>query len=464
MTISQKTGVTMREKRVSQLRLSHTIPQNEIGKELEAISGIIDANPAILDQVLADLVAAKRKTTGRKGMSAEQVLRCAHLKQWRGLTYEELAFHLEDSRSFRAFARLNGGRTPSVSTLQANIKCLSEATWEAINQSIVGYAAAEGMEQGRKVRMDSTGVESNIHYPTDSTLLQDAIRVITRWLENGKELNPVPGYPFSDHQRRVKKRVLKIQNARKDKERKKAYGDLLLVAELVLRYALGAIPVLKAYESELIEEQWRARLIAENLEEAVGLFDRLINQTERRVIRGEKVPAEEKLVSFFETHTDIIEKGNRETLFGHKLFLVGGGSGLILDCLIERGNPADSDMFKPLIERQQQVFNRPPRQASADGGFASRENLQWAKEKGVKDVSFAKRKGISVLDMVKSNWVYKQLRNFRAGIEANISTLKRAFGLSRCTWTGWEGFRRYVWSAVVAYNLSVLAKLKLAQT
>ncbi|MGA7874816.1 MAG: ISNCY family transposase [Desulfoferrobacter sp.] len=453
----------MREKRVSQLRLSHTIPQNEIGKELEAISRIIEANPAILDRVLADLIVAKCSTTGRKGMTAEQVLRCALLKQWRVLSYEELAFHLEDSRAFRAFARLSGGRTPSTSTLQTNIKSLSEGTWEVINQNIVCYAAREDMEQGRKVRMDSTGVESNIHYPADSTLLQDAIRVITRWLANGKDLCPVPDYPFSDHSRRVKKRVLQIQNSRKDKERRKAYQDLLLVAELVLRYALRAIPVLKAYESELIEEQWKARMIGEKLEEAVCLFDRLVDQTERRVIRGEKVPAAEKLVSFFESHTDIIEKGDRETLFGHKLFLAGGGSGLILDCVIERGNPADSEMFKPLVERQKQIFNRAPRQTSADGGFASQENLKWAKEKGIKDVSFSKRRGISVLDMVKSNWVYKQLRNFRAGIEANISRLKRAFGLSRCTWRGWEGFRRYVWSAVVAYNLSVLARLKMAQ-
>jgi len=452
----------MRKKRVSQLRLSHTIPQSEIGKELQGISRIIDDDPAILDRVLDDLLVAKCSTTGRKGMSAEQVLRCAILKQTRVLSYEELAFHLEDSRSFRAFARLTGGRVPSVSTLQANIKSLSDMTWEAIHQSIVGFAVANDIEQGKKIRIDSTGVESNIHHPTDSTLLQDGIRVISRWLENGKELSPVPDYPFSDHQRRVKKRVLQIQNTRKDKERRKAYQDLLLVAEIVSRYALRAIQVLKAYESELIEEQWKARMIAEKLEDAVCLFDRLIDQTERRVIRGEKVPAADKLVSFFETHTDIIEKGNRETLFGHKLFLVGGGSGLILDCVIERGNPTDSAMFKPLIERQKQVFNRAPRQTCADGGFASQENLKWAKEKGVKDVSFSKRKGLSILDMVKSNWVYKQLRNFRAGIEANISRLKRSFGLSRCTWTGWEGFRRYVWSAVVSYNLSVLAK-KMAQ-
>jgi IS5 family transposase len=104
-----------------------------------------------------------------------------------------------------------------------------------------------------------------------------------------------------------------------------------------------------------------------------------------------------------------------------------------------------------------------PRKVSADGGFASKDNLAFAKENHVKDAVFSKRRGLSVLDMAKSNWVYKQLKNFRAGIEANISALKRRFGLSRCTWRGWRGFRRYVWSNVVSYNLLVLARIELAK-
>jgi IS5 family transposase len=187
-----------------------------------------------------------------------------------------------------------------------------------------------------------------------------------------------------------------------------------------------------------------------------------MDQTERRVIRGEKVPAAEKVTSFFECHTDIIVKGGRDTQYGHKVFLAGGDSGLITDCVVLRGNPADSAMFQHMIGRQKALYGRVPRQAAADGGFASKENLTWAKTEGIKDVMFAKRKGLAVLEMVKSNWVYKKLRNFRAGIEANISRLKRAFGFDRCSWTGWPGFRQYVWSAIVSYNLSVLGRLKLA--
>jgi len=112
-----------------------------------------------------------------------------------------------------------------------------------------------------------------------------------------------------------------------------------------------------------------------------------------------------------------------------------------------------------LLTRQEAIYGRPPLKTAADGGFASRDNLRLAKTRGVKDVMFAKKRGLGVLDMVRSLWVYQKLRNFRAGIEANISRLKRAFGLDRCTWQGWPGFRQYVWSAVVSYNVLVLGML-----
>jgi len=143
------------------------------------------------------------------------------------------------------------------------------------------------------------------------------------------------------------------------------------------------------------------------------------------------------------------------------VFLCSGKSNLILDCLIGRGNPADSEQYIPMLKRHQGIFGYMPRQASADGGFASKKNLADAKELKIKDVAFAKRRSLEVLDMVKSSWVYKRLKNFRAGIEANISTLKRAFGLDRCTWKGWGGFKSYVWSSIFAYNLQVIARIKL---
>lgn len=452
----------MREKRLDQMSIFYTMPGHKVAKELSAISLIVDDNPEVLDLVYGDLVRDSRTDTGRVGMTAEQVLRCTILKQYRNMTYDELSFHLEDSQAFRMFARLNPTQSFGGSTLQENIKSVSVGTWENIHNIFVQHAVSKDMEKGRKVRLDSTHVDTDIHYPLDSILLQDGVRIITRWLIEGKRLRPVPVYTFADHRRVMKKRVMKIRNSRSKKVKKEAYVDLLRYASRVRGYAIEAMEVLYAFVSEHVEDALSARVLAEKLQRAVMILDRVIDQTERRVIDGEKVPASEKVVSFFEDHTDIIVKDRRETRFGHKIFLAGGVSGMILDCSIARGNPADSDMFPLMIERQKEIYGRAPRQVAADGGFASVDNLLSAKGHGVKDVCFSKKRGISVLDMVKSNWVYKRLRNFRAGIEANISVLKRSYGLYRCNWHGWAGFQQYVWSSVVSYNLLVMARLTLA--
>jgi transposase, IS5 family len=275
---------------------------------------------------------------------------------------------------------------------------------------------------------------------------------------------PEPRYEFSDHQRVVKKRVMAILNARRDAVRQKAYRDLLHYAGLVKGYAEGAIPELINYEGATLSDTFQGRELARRLERAIGILGKVINQTDRRVFKNEKVPASEKIVSFFEDHTDIIVKGRRDTEYGHKVFLTGGSSTMILGCLIALGNPADSEQYQLLLEQHKDWYGRMPRQVSADGGFASKENLAFAKENHVKDAVFAKKRGLSVLEMAKSNWVYKKLRNFRAGIEAGISTLKRAFGLDRATWSGWEGFARYVLSSIVSYNLLVIARIRLAST
>jgi IS5 family transposase len=449
----------MRQPRDPQLNLYHIMPRNKVAQELIAISSVLDENRDMLDLIYQDIIGLRKADTGRTGLSAEQVLRCAILKQYRHLTYEELAFHLEDSDSFRTFARLKMGQYPSDSTLQENIKAISPVTWEAVNRLLIQYAARQDAEKGRMIRLDSTAVDTNIHHPTDSTLLQDGIRVITRLLQEGKSLDPIPGYRIVDHNRAAKKRVLKILNAKKEKVRKEAYQELLSLATKVREYALEAMTCLGDFVGADLDHTITARILLEELEKILSLFMKVMDQAERRVMRSEQVPAAEKVVSLFECHTDVIVKGGRDTQYGHKIFLTGGSSGLILDCLIEQGNPSDAMIYPSLLERQIDLFHRPPRQVAADGGFASQDNLKIAKSKGVKDVMFAKKRGLRLLDMVKSLWVYRKLRNFRAGIEATISRLKRAFGLDRCNWSGWLGFRQYIWSAIVSYNVLVLGKL-----
>lgn len=454
----------MRTKRNPQMSIFEILGKNPGPKELKQISTILDANPEMLDLAYADLTKDRRADTGRDGLTAEQVLRAAILKQARELTYDELEYYLADSNSFRAFVNLSMGQYPGKSSLQSNIKSLREDTWIAIHQLLTSYASKEKLENGRKLRLDSTAIETDIHSPSDSTLLWDGIRVITRWLIEGKRLSPQPFYRYSDHRRVTKKRLFRIQNTRKQIVRDAAYKDMILYASKVCAYAETAAHELSEYSSDDVLCIFRARNLAEKLARAGSLLKKVEDQTERRVFNGEKVPASEKVVSFFETHTDIIVKGNRKTEYGHKIFLTGGPSNLILDCLIEQGNPADSDRFQTLLDRHKKQFGRPPRQTTADGGFASKRNLEYAKDLQVKDVVFSKKRGLSIKDMAKSHWVYRKLKNFRAGIEANISTLKRSYGLDRCNWSGWEGFKQYVWSTIVSYNLHVLARMQLAQS
>ena len=451
----------MRIKRQDQLNLFHTLGRNDIAKELFEISMILDANSQLLDYVYADLTKGHRNDTGANGMTAEQVLRAAVLKQYRQLNYRELAFHLEDSKAFRAFTRLEMGNYPGSSALQDNIIKLSSTTWQEIHKILIRATADDGIETGRKIRTDATAVLCAILEPSDSSLLRDGVRIITRWLQRGERFRLPAKYAYADHRRVMKKRFTEILNSKKTDTRVAAYKEQLKYASRVCGYAQTALPIIEKASCKTPEEQATVDKLVAKIKQANALLLRVIDQTERRVIKKESVPSSDKVTSFFETHTDIIVKKNRETNFGHKVVFASGSSNLILDCLMERGNPADTEQFMTMLERQQEMYGRMPRQVAADGGYASKDNLAQAKLVGIKDVSFSKKRGLSIEDMVKSAWVYKQLKNFRAGIEANISVLKRAFGLRRCNWSGWEGFQQYIWSSIVSYNLLVLARLKL---
>ena len=199
---------------------------------------------------------------------------------------------------------------------------------------------------------------------------------------------------------------------------------------------------------------WRKEVVAYD-----DLLGQVVAQTRRRVLAGETVPAQEKIVSLFEPHTDIIVKGGRGTYYGHKVNLTTGRSGLALDAVIEDGNPADSARCLPMLQRHVAHYGTAPTHAAFDGGYTSRDNLDAAKALGVRHAVFHKKRNIEPADMTPSSWVYAQLKRFRAGIEAGISYLKRCFGLGRCHWRGLAHFKAYVQSALVAHNLIRLARL-----
>ena len=441
-------------RRHEQLSLEQPYIEHSHAGELAKISQILSLHPDIAELVGQDLVRGLAcPQTGARGMSGDQVLRVLLLKQMNGFSYRELEFHLADSVTYRTFCRFGALEpTPTRATLAENLKKVRAETLEAIGAMVIRYAAKTGVERGRKVRVDSTVVETNVHAPTDSSLLWDGVRVLTRLLGRADEHFGFGLY--TDHTRRAKRRMLKIQHTGSKPKRTEAYRDLLKVAGKTGGYARRAI--------QHLEDDTGAQDLAAELAHYTQLLERAVEQTRRRVLEGEKVPASEKLVSLFEPHTDIIVKDRRDTLYGHKVFVTGGASGLILDCTIKAGNPADTTLAIPMLQRQEALYGRVPRQAAMDGGFASKDNLKAAKAMGVADVCFQKKRGLKVSDMTRSSWVYKRLRDFRAGIEGMISFLKRAFGLDRCTWRGAESFASYVQASVLTANLLTLARHLLA--
>ncbi len=447
----------MRQKTVKQLPLNKCAVDHPFAEELKMMDSILNANPVIYDLAHKDLIRNTKSNAGADGMSAEQVVKAAILKQMTGYSYEKLAFHLIDSSSYRRFLHIGiADEGFKKSALCKNIKRLSPETWEQINRVLIEYADSSCIEKGRQNRIDCTVVSSNIHPPTDSSLLWDSVRVLTRQLQKAKEEFAETNIIFSNHNKRAKRRSLGVLNAKNGKIRTIKYIDLLKVTRQTLGYAEEAVLRLKATTSML------AFFLADEIQSNINLILKVIDQTERRVLKDETVPASEKVTSLFEPHTDIIRKDRRDTFYGHKICLTGGLSNLILDCKILDGNPSDSTLVEDMLDRQKEIYDRYPLKVAFDGGFASKNNLKKALGKGIKDVCFSKRRGLEVEDMCRSEWVYKRLHNFRAGIEAGISRLKRCFGLSTCTWKSLRSFKSYVWASIVSANLQMLARHKLA--
>lgn len=454
----------MHKKCDSQFPIMEPTSDHQKAKELQAVSRILDKNTVIYEIALQDLTyKVKNKESGANGMTAEQVVRATIIKKMGSYSYDELSFHLSDSRSYRNFCKLGiAGKEFKKSALNKNIKALSPETWEAINQILLGYAEDEKIEKGKKARFDCTVVSSDIHEPTDSSLLWDSVRVLVRILSRVKKEFSGLNFPYQDHSKRAKRRMLGVMNAKNEKGRREKYIDLLKVTGKTIRYAQAAIPELREYTGGGLMQMVSAQEYCQDLERYVDRSLQVVAQTEKRVLKKEKVSASKKIVSIFEPHTDVIVKDRRDTFYGHKICLAQGVSNLILDCQILAGNPADSTLSDQMLDRQKDIYGRYPAKVALDGGFSSKANLASAKAKGIKDVCFSKGRGLQEEDMCRSRWVYKALRNFRAGIESGISWLKRSLGLARCAWKGLTSFKSYVWSSIVSANLLILARTQLA--
>jgi transposase, IS5 family len=451
------------------LRTSHQMQRNlmlapidhPIAKELEAVSRILDSEPTLAELVAQDLVpAGKRCDRGAPGMTGNQALRAAVVKQMNGYSYAQLTFHLADSATYQRFCGFGLAESPpGRSTLAENIKRIRPQTWEAINRTLAHVAQDVGIESGERARMDCTVVLAPILSPTDGGLLWDTVRVVSRTLVRAMEL--CPKLQFGDPSKKAKRCAYDVFYARSAEKRRPHYDALIQIAIETLEGAQASLPTLRESKTKAKPNGRRVRKLAKllaTLERHIPLGWQVVEQTFDRVVQETPVPAAEKVVSIFEEHTDIIVKDRRETLFGHKICLNVGPSSFVTDCQILDGNPADSTLVENMLQRHREIHGAAPKQAAFDGGFASKANVAIARAQGVTDICFSKKRGIDIADMASSHAVYRTLKRFRAGVEGCISFLKRSFGMDRCTWKSESSFASYVWLSVVACNLLVLAR------
>jgi transposase, IS5 family len=271
----------MRQERTVQASIFDVFAGHEIGRELKVMSDWLDAHRTLLGLVAADLRRDGVQETGRRGLPAEAVLRCALLKQYRQLSYEELAFHLEDSASFRAFARLPWAWSPKKSVLQKTISAIRAETWEAINRALLSNARREKLEDGSIVRLDSTATAALLHEPSDSSLLWDAVRVMVRLLKAAGAWVGIIGRAWCDHRRAAKKRARAIQFTRGRPKRVQLYRELIEITRATLAYLRSAAAQLVLVSSPAVA-LWQAEV-----RHYQPLVEQIIAQSARRVLAGE---------------------------------------------------------------------------------------------------------------------------------------------------------------------------------
>jgi IS5 family transposase len=403
----------------------------------------------------------KSKTRGRPGTPAEVILRLLVLKHIRDWSFEELEREVCANFVYRQFTRIGGGKVPDNKSISRFGRRLGPGVIEELQQRVVAIAQEKKIVKGRKLRVDTTVVETNIHYPTDSTLLDDGVRVLTRVMKKVTAIGGVVVTRLRDRTRSVKRRVLEIARASRDKgERGRqklaaAYRKLLEISSRVVGQA-------KKFSAELSNRRRAVlRRAKEQLDEMIPRVQQVMRQTRQRVLRGD-TRAEGKIVSVFEPETEVIRKGkaNKPTEFGKLIKIQEAENQIVTHYEIYDRRPSDSELLTPAIKKHIEQFGRAPHLAAADTGFFSAANEASAQQLGVKWVAVPSQstKSAARKQTQKKRW-FKKAQAWRTGCEGRISVLKRRHGINRSRYRGTEGMRRFVGLGVIADNLHHIGKV-----
>jgi IS5 family transposase len=434
----------------------------KMSPELAAIDGVLD-DGKLFCMIREDLAQRHPKTltAGRKSTPVEVILRMLAIKHLYDLSYEETEQQVADSLVLRQFCRVYFNTVPDHTTLCKWAKLVQPESLKAFNERLLALAIESKLTRGRKLRMDGTVTETTIHHPTDSSLLADSVQVLGRTLTRARKVLAVDTKltkeTFRNRTRSAKQAAHKIaQLSRRGREQMKPYYQRLMGATQATIRQAGQ--VLTELQTKMAEQSHK---LIETLQTFLPRTEQVLEQTRRRIINGESVPAAEKLVSIFEPHTDIIRRGkpNKDTEFGHKLWLGEVEGGFISQYRVLDGNPADDAQWQPTVERHIQQFNHPPWQASADRGVHSADNEANAAKLGVKRVILPKpgHKSETRRRHERQRWFWRG-RCFHAGVEGRISVIKRKYGLGRCRNRGSVGFERWTGWGIIANNLTAMGR------
>jgi len=424
--------------------------------ELGLVDTVLEKHPHLLNIVKEDIVGQEAVSRfGRKDIpSIEQIVRAAIYKELKGSGYRELAYHQEDSRICELFVKIDVYRPYSYQAFQKYIARIKAENLHKLLVELNRIAIDEGLEDIERLRQDTTEVESNIHYPTNNALIWDCIRESHKHLKDLSE--QVNGLSIRDYTNGAKKTYFKI-NVTKSKDKREA-----LFQKQLTTFTKSINQVSNVIKKKQDYASLDVLAIFVRLEKLLPVMNQVYDVAYRKEIKGEKVPNREKVFSIYEQHTDIIVKGGRKPAFGHKISLATGKSNLVLDCQVLKGNPADKTLYGPTLDRVIDTYGKIPRDTTDDGGYASLENMEYAKSKGVINVVFNKIVG-SLKNQVSSLSMETHLKKWRSGIEANISNIKRGFNLKRCNWKGWVKFQAKVMWSSIAYNIRVMTGLIVAR-